>query len=106
MKPATDWKETVSPDESERFERYAEELRDMARKVAAKSGRKSRALHAKGNLGLLGELTVLPDLPEHARSPNGAPTGAPICMARSRQPAHRDRLARNTACGSRFYASH
>jgi hypothetical protein len=68
MPPSTDWKESIPADESERFERHAEELRDMQRRAAAQSGRTSRALHAKGNLGVLGEITVLPDLPEHARA--------------------------------------
>jgi len=67
MSPATDWKESVPAGESERFERYAEELRDLQRRAAAASGRKSRALHAKGNAGLEAEFTVRPDLPAHAR---------------------------------------
>jgi hypothetical protein len=64
--PATDWKESIAADEAKRFERYAEELRALQRRHAHR-GRTHRALHAKGNLGLQGELTVLPDLPEHAR---------------------------------------
>jgi hypothetical protein len=66
MSPATDWKETVPEGEAERFERHAETLRDLQRKNA-RGGSTSRALHAKGNAGLEAELTVLPDLPEHAR---------------------------------------
>src|SRR5437016_13713579 len=64
--PATNWQEKVDPGEAERFERYAEQLREMQRKNA--HGRPpSRALHAKGQLGLEAQFTVLPDLPEHAR---------------------------------------
>lgn len=66
MSPATDWKETVPEGEAERFERHAETLREMQRRNA-RGGNTSRALHAKGNAGLEAELTVLPDLPEHAR---------------------------------------
>jgi hypothetical protein len=64
--PGTDWKETVPADEAQKFERYAEILRDLQRKNANGSA-PNRALHAKGNLGLTAEFTVLPDLPEHAR---------------------------------------
>ena len=64
--PATNWQEKIDPGEAERFERYAEQLREMQRKNAH-GGPASRALHAKGQLGLSAEFTVLPDLPEHAR---------------------------------------
>lgn len=67
MGPATDWKEVIADDESERFERYAEQLRDIQRRHAAKSGKMRRALHAKGKSGVEAELTVLPDLPEYAK---------------------------------------
>ncbi len=66
MTPSTSWAETTPPDEATRFERYAEELRAIQRKAAA-GGARSRALHAKGNAGAQAELTVLPDLPAHAR---------------------------------------
>jgi hypothetical protein len=66
MTPATDWKETLSEGEAERFERHAETIRELQRKQA-RGGSTSRALHAKPNAGLEAELTVLPDLPEHAR---------------------------------------
>jgi hypothetical protein len=67
MSPATDWTETVLADEDARLLRHAEALRDIQRRRAEKSGKALRALHAKGNAGLEAELTVLPDLPEHAR---------------------------------------
>lgn len=63
---ATDWKETVAPDETERFERYASELRAMQKKNA-RGGTPSRALHAKGHVGAQGELIVSPGLPEALR---------------------------------------
>jgi hypothetical protein len=66
MLPSTDWREKVDPDESDRFERYAERLRDLQR-LRAGGGRPERALHAKGQLGLEATFTVLPALPEHAR---------------------------------------
>jgi hypothetical protein len=66
MSPATTWKEIIPEGESARFERYAEQLRDLQRRNAA-SGLTSRALHAKGKVGLEAEFTALPDLPEHAR---------------------------------------
>lgn len=66
MPASTTWRENVAPDEAARFERYAEELRAMQR-ARAKGRPARRALHAKGQLGLEAELTVLPDLPEAAR---------------------------------------
>src|SRR5260370_34874257 len=66
MAPATDWKELIAPDEAERFQRLAENLRDLQRKNAM--GKKvSRTLHAVGQAGLEAELRVLPDLPAYAR---------------------------------------
>lgn len=66
MTPATNWREKIAFDEEARFSRHAETLRRMQRERAG-SGRASRALHAKGNCGLLATFTVLPDLPRHAR---------------------------------------
>src|SRR5690349_17184256 len=63
---ATDWKETVAPDEPERFERYASELRALQKKNA-RGGPPSRALHAKGHVGAQGELVVPAGLPESLR---------------------------------------
>lgn len=64
--PATNWQEKIDPGEPERFERYALELREMQRRNA-RGGAPSRALHAKGQIGVRAEFAVLPDLPEHAR---------------------------------------
>jgi hypothetical protein len=63
--PSTEWKETIPAGEAEVFEGYAQALREMQRAVAA-GGKPARALHAKGS-GATAELTVLPDLPVHAR---------------------------------------
>lgn len=65
--PSTDWKESVAPDEEARFTRHAESLRDIQRARAAGASAR-RALHAKANCGLEGELTILGDLPRHARA--------------------------------------
>lgn len=64
--PATDWREDIAADEDTRFEGYAALLRDLQR-ARAKGGAADRALHAKGQAGVLAELTVRGDLPEHAR---------------------------------------
>ena len=63
--PSTEWKETIPADEAAVFEGYAEALLKMQRRAAA-GGKPSRALHAKG-IGATAELTILPDLPPHAR---------------------------------------
>jgi len=64
--PSTQWKETIPAGEEARHVGYAEALRAIQRERAA-SGKASRALHAKG-YGVEGELTVLGDLPDHARA--------------------------------------
>ncbi len=67
MEPSREWRETVTPGEDERFERYAEQLRAQQRRRAR--GRPAdRALHAKGQLGLEAEFEVLPGLPVAARA--------------------------------------
>jgi hypothetical protein len=66
--PSTEWKETVVAGEDAKYEAYAERLRALQRAAARGTGPASRALHAKGNCGALAELTVLPDLPDHARA--------------------------------------
>ena len=62
--PRTDWKEQILPDEAERFERLAAELRDAPRRAP---GEQLRALHAKGVAGARAELTVRDDVPAPAR---------------------------------------
>ena len=75
--PPTDWSEVRTGDEDARFTRYGEELAALAKKRAG-SGPVGRALHAKGQLGLRGDFSVLPDIPEHARvGPFASPTTYP-----------------------------
>jgi len=63
--PSTHWKETIPDGEEAKHVGYAEALRAIQRGRAA-GGKASRALHAKG-YGVEGELTVLGELPDHAR---------------------------------------
>jgi hypothetical protein len=65
---STDWKEIVAAGEEARLVAHAETLRALQRAKASETGSASRALHAKGNCGVLGELAVLDDLPEYARA--------------------------------------
>lgn len=64
---ATGWKEVVPEGEAEELERLGERLRDLQRVNARGGPVQMRALHAKAHLGVEGEFTVLPDLPEAAR---------------------------------------
>ena len=66
--PSADWKESIPAGEAAKHETYAERLRALQRATAKVTARPSRALHAKGNCGVEGELTVLSDLPDHARA--------------------------------------
>jgi hypothetical protein len=66
MTPSTSWKEQIAADETERFERYADQIVAMQREQSARSGN-GRALHRKQVLGLTAKLEVLGDLPEPAR---------------------------------------
>ncbi len=65
--PRTDWKERIEEGEEARLIAHAEALRAMQRKQAGR-GHADRALHAKQNAGVLGELAVLANLPAHARA--------------------------------------
>ena len=66
MIPATDWKEVIAPGEHELFERLGHKIVELQRS-SAKGRASRRGLHNKANVGVAGEFTVLPDLPEHAR---------------------------------------
>jgi hypothetical protein len=66
MEPSRDWKEIVPVGEAAKLEGYAEQLRELQR-ARAKGKPPHRALHAKGQAPAEAELTVLADLPEHAR---------------------------------------
>jgi hypothetical protein len=62
MTPSTDWKEAAPKNEDQRLLKHAETLRDIQRRKAAETRQTSRALHAKKNLGVEAQFTVLPDL--------------------------------------------
>ena len=66
MTPSTDWHEIIPPEEDACLRELALQLRELQKKHAA-GGKPQRALHAKSNLNVEAELTILPDLPEHAR---------------------------------------
>lgn len=53
----TDWKESIADDEATKFA-------DYARVLSALQAESSRALHAKGNLGVEADFEVLPNLPK------------------------------------------
>lgn len=63
--PSTDWQEEIAPDEDERFQRYAEVLRDIQRAQSRKKG-PGRALHRKQHVGAEAELEVLDGLEPEA----------------------------------------
>jgi hypothetical protein len=65
--PSTAWKESVPPGEEARHVGYGEALRAIQRERAV-AGNKGRALHAKASCGVEAELTVLGELPDHARA--------------------------------------
>ncbi len=67
MTASTSWKEIIPEDEERRLVAHAETLRGIQRRKAAETGRVSRALHAKGNLGVEAQFTVLADLPLELR---------------------------------------
>lgn len=68
MTPATDWKESVPEGEPAHLEELATQIRDLQRAHAPENdGKPMRALHAKGQIGLEAEFTVLDNVPEYAR---------------------------------------
>ena len=60
---STQWQETIGTDEDTRFQRYAQQLVELQRRV----GGAGRALHRNQRLGLRAAFEVLGDLPAHAR---------------------------------------
>jgi hypothetical protein len=58
---ATDWAETLAPDEAERFAGYARELVELQRRRNARDGA-GRALHRKAHVGVRATFTVRDDL--------------------------------------------
>ncbi len=69
MPPATDWKEQIPADETERFERHAAVLAALQQRIGERARDKvvHRALHAKSNLGVEAEFEVLATVPQDAR---------------------------------------
>jgi hypothetical protein len=63
MPPSTDWKEVADPAEGAQFERLAQVLSALQRRKA-RGGRLARAVHSKGQLGVEGQLEILPSPPE------------------------------------------
>ncbi|CAN5493011.1 catalase family protein [soil metagenome] len=66
MQASTDWTEQIAPDETERFQRYANDFAAMQKHKSQRFGN-GRALHRKQLLALRAHLDVLTDLPEAAR---------------------------------------
>lgn len=64
--PATDWTETISADEPERHERFADSIVKLQTRINAKRG-PGRAFHRKPIAALVGRLIVPEVLPEYAR---------------------------------------
>jgi hypothetical protein len=64
---ATDWSERIAPDEAQRFNALAAQLRALQQAKASAHGAKSRALHAKPHVGLTATLRVRDGLPDWAR---------------------------------------
>jgi hypothetical protein len=60
-----DFHEQIAPDETERFERFAKQLREL-QESRRRDGLTPRALHAKAHVGAVGQLAV-PELPERLR---------------------------------------
>ena len=63
----TDWSEQVAPDEAQRFEALAAQLRAVQQGKSRARGALSRALHAKPHVGLSASLRVRDGLPDWAK---------------------------------------
>ncbi len=88
---AEQWTERIAPDEAERFERYAAELRALQHGRRASRGRVERGLHVKPHVGAVGrlEIGVVPEgfgaaffaapgtWPAFVRFSNGGPADKP-----------------------------
>ena len=64
--PATDWKESVAPDEAQRFAEYGRLFAALQARKSKKFGT-GRALHRKQITAAKGALEVLDSLPAFAR---------------------------------------
>lgn len=65
--PSTEWKEVIPENEAAQLEDFAAIIGGIQAKSAA-NAKLSRGLHAKSNLGLVGELEVLADIPAEAKN--------------------------------------
>lgn len=65
FQPSTQWRERVEPDEERRFAAYADQFAALQKQKSARFGN-GRALHRKQITAAVGELNVLPGLPEFA----------------------------------------
>jgi hypothetical protein len=63
--PRTDWREDIPPDEDRRFEAHAQTLRKLQEGHGERHGGMSRALHAKGHLGVHASFEVLEAPPDY-----------------------------------------
>ena len=73
----TTWKETIAPGEEARFNGYATELRDLARRRAA-GAPSERVLHLKAHVGAVGRLIVGELPPELRVGPFAQPREYPL----------------------------
>lgn len=64
--PSTAWKESIAPDEAQRFAGYGRQFAELQARKSKKYG-KGRALHRKQLTAAQGELVVLEGLPDFAR---------------------------------------
>ena len=67
--------EQVPPDEAERFERYAAEIRAIQQ---SRAGRRERVLHVKAHVGVVGNLTILAQDPHRVGVFSGDPASYPV----------------------------
>jgi hypothetical protein len=70
--------ELVPPDETERFERYASEIREIQKRRAEKHGKAERALHVKAHVGVVGNLSVTAQEPHRVGVFSGDPASYPV----------------------------
>lgn len=63
---STNWTESIPPDEEDRHREYADEMRDLVRERAAKTGELGRPVHFKQHVGVEAQL-IVGQLPEELR---------------------------------------
>lgn len=70
--------EVVLPDETERFEAFAREIREIQRSRAAKRGKSERVLHVKSHVGVVGKLSISASEPHRSGVFSGEPASYPV----------------------------